>query len=254
MTLNKLESFVITIFNHELSEKSSEKCITTARDIGGLEVKKWKAITKYESEGLINDLGIKVLDELYGWCDRESAFGCFLSHFFLWKYCVETQNRIMILEHDSVFTSKYHDEYFDGVMVIGDDLWSPDVEKDLSHYKKVNKNLFEWKCECDHYGMEEHNSDGKNMEICKLWGLKGTHGYVITPNTAEKLIWKTLNRGITPLDLFMNRDNIKISEIRPKVCYQEQNYSLIQTDKNLFLKEKKGVEVGEHLWENHYDT
>ena len=55
MTLNKLESFVITIFNHELSEKSSEKCITTARDIGGLEVKKWKAITKYESQGLIND-------------------------------------------------------------------------------------------------------------------------------------------------------------------------------------------------------
>jgi hypothetical protein len=63
-----------------------------------------------------------------------------------------------------------------------------------------------------------------------------------------------LNRGISPLDLFMNRDNIKISELRPKVCYQEQNYSLIQTDKNLFLKEKKGVEVGEHLWENHYDT
>ena len=72
MTLNKLESFVITIFNHELSEKSSEKCITTG-DIGGLEVKKWKKlITKYESEGLINDLKIKVLDELYGWCDRES--------------------------------------------------------------------------------------------------------------------------------------------------------------------------------------
>jgi len=249
-----IKSFVITIFGHSLSESSAKKCIQTAKDIGNLDVKEWKAITRYNSQKHFEKLNLKIFDEsVFSWSYNKSALGCFLSHFYLWKHCVETNKRIMILEHDTVFTRRYEDVYFDGVLMIGEDVWKLDIDENSSHYKKINEKLYQWDCNCDHLDMFEENCDGQNILKCKLWGLKGTHSYVINPNTADKLIWKTMNRGITPADLFINRNNIKIGEIRPKVCYQEQKYSLIQNKKNKILVEKN-VKVGLELWEKYYDS
>ena len=53
--------------------------------------------------------------------------GCFLSHYSLWKKCIELKEPIIILEHDVEFNDKVIIPKelgdFDGVINIGQPIW-----------------------------------------------------------------------------------------------------------------------------------
>ena len=50
-----------------------------------------------------------------------SKIGCSMSHFMLWKKCVELDEPILILEHDSVFLRPFPDDIeFKGICQIND--------------------------------------------------------------------------------------------------------------------------------------
>ena len=103
-------------------------------------------------EGIHKDDSIKLnnfnlIDEKHLWEKigvKESILGCFLSHFNLWKKSVDMDEKIMILEHDVIFTSKFQDYDFEGVINYGAPLWETSQRKiDLTLSRFIKKEIEE---------------------------------------------------------------------------------------------------------------
>jgi GR25 family glycosyltransferase involved in LPS biosynthesis len=84
---------------------------------------------------------------------RKGAQGCFMSHYHLWNLCLKIKESIIIFEHDIIFI----DSWKDNINL------SADV---IKLYKPLKS---------------------KQDKFTGLWQI-GTHGYLITPVGAEKLI------------------------------------------------------------------
>lgn len=84
---------------------------------------------------------------------RPGAQGCWLSHFALWQRCVETDQPMVIMEHDAVVTAP----------------WPTDLNIDTQLIKLYNS------AEC------------KINPRFGLWS-KGSHAYTLTPSQATILI------------------------------------------------------------------
>ena len=84
---------------------------------------------------------------------RPGAQGCWLSHFALWQRCVDTNEPIVILEHDAVVTGPWPDDL--------------DIETQLIKLYST--------AEC------------KINPRFGLWS-KGSHAYTVTPSQARVLI------------------------------------------------------------------
>jgi GR25 family glycosyltransferase involved in LPS biosynthesis len=90
--------------------------------------------------------------------------GCFLSHFILWKKCLELQEPFIILEHDAILTGP--PENFDNEF-----------------------NLVK---------LHHPTSKIKHNDATGYWNF-GTHGYYIKPEGADKLIlWVQQNYPYNP--------------------------------------------------------
>jgi glycosyl transferase family 25 len=84
---------------------------------------------------------------------RKGAQGCWLSHFLLWKKCIELNEPIIVLEHDIVFL----------------DSWKElTIDADAIKLFKLTK-------------FKEDSYTGK-------WQV-GAHAYILTPVGAEKLVF-----------------------------------------------------------------
>lgn len=96
---------------------------------------------------------------------RPGAQGCWLSHFALWKQCVELQEPIVILEHDALVTGP----------------WPDNLDIDTQLIKLYNS------AEC------------KINPRFGLWS-KGSHAYTLTPTQAQILITDAQKKQAQSLD------------------------------------------------------
>lgn len=106
--------------------------------------------------------------------DRPGVRGCFLSHWLLWKHCVELDATIGIFEHDVEFLKE---------------------PTNLPVFQDVLK-LVE--------GFEP-----RRPMPAGVW-YEGSSGYLITPNGAKKLIDWTLLNGCLPSDVAIGHDIVDI--------------------------------------------
>lgn len=119
------------------------------------------------------------------WCPLEGRpltkgeIGCFLSHWNLWLKCIEIDQPIMILEDDVVFQQSYNEEK---------------IEQLITEYDLLYLSRFE-------YRKNDVVSINDELEIPAhpYWGS----GYVITPDTAKKLISTDINQNIIPVDEYL---------------------------------------------------
>jgi GR25 family glycosyltransferase involved in LPS biosynthesis len=104
--------------------------------------------------------------------ERPGVRGCFLSHYTLWKKCLEKNQNIGIFE-DDVFFYKH-----------------PPIKKftDILKLEKLQQ--------------------GKKYAAGDWW--EGAHAYIISPKGAEKLINWTLKNGILPADIMLGTDILDI--------------------------------------------
>lgn len=95
------KTFVIAIKDHPVSERQLNDCLNSANTFG------WKVEIFWGVDGrtITNETWQK--EELTPRLDKPTMHrvgvqGCFLSHYMLWKKCIELDEPIIILEHDAV--------------------------------------------------------------------------------------------------------------------------------------------------------
>ena len=157
----------------------------------------------------------------------KGVLGCFLSHYFLWKKCLETDSPLGVLEYDAVFINNIPENIEDQF----EDYLNLDFTRHIflktnSKYKlylkevsqqKNNKNL-------EIKSLEERQK--KNNQTFKYINnnhIKGAFGYIIKPSGAKKLIDATKKYGILPADVQPNLRYINVQYTCPSLVMLNPN-------------------------------
>jgi GR25 family glycosyltransferase involved in LPS biosynthesis len=185
-----LKSFVITLYGHPYSEAVSERCAISAREIGKIQVQRFDAITKEHALDLMSSLGLR-----WTWAGKPypgplaPRVGCAMSHFLLWRQCVQEDQPILILEHDAVFIRERPEIEFDGICQINDPRGCTPKGAWWSDYMATRGPGVFPKTKIFHDDRPD--------------GLAGNSAYVIKPWAAQQLIYKAREVGLWPNDALM---------------------------------------------------
>ena len=95
-----MKNFIIRLNGNEISEKHARECVEQAAKFG-IDVNYFDAV--HGSEYTIHLEKLKILPRYKFKKQRIGVYGCFLSHYYLWKQCVEDNIPYTILEHDGYF-------------------------------------------------------------------------------------------------------------------------------------------------------
>lgn len=139
----------------------------------------------------------RMLQKQYPALDQNRVKACALSHFSLWKKCVDLDEPIVILEHDAHFTRKFNphnyiDEDF-GVIGLNDPRGN--TRKGQKFHSMVSTS------EGIHHAPEIDD----HSEFPLPAGIAGNSAYIIRPYAAKELLEKTLEIGMWPNDAIMCR-------------------------------------------------
>lgn len=129
----------------------------------------------------------------------DSRIACFMSHYNLWRTCVEINEPIMILESDAIFVGNFDwvriQKAFTG-MVLG-------LNNPIGATRRAS--VFNTAVEKGHKRGALHTimeaPDVDEFDIPQ--GLAGNSAYIIKPSGAAKLIGLTAQHGIWPNDALM---------------------------------------------------
>lgn len=212
-----MKAYVITITTLPKSIEIANRCIESGKRFG-IDIEVFPAITPKDNvHQLANQFGIntKGFDERFS--RRDNAIACFLSHYSLWKLCVELKEPIFILEHDAVITDKIDmNIQFKGVLSLG----KPS------------------------YGKFVTPKEGIGPLVSKDY-LPGAHAYMINPMAAAALINKSTLKAI-PTDVFIDRRNFSwVEELYPWPVEVQDSFSTVQKIAGCIAKHnyKEGFEV-----------
>lgn len=184
------KTFVIALKDHPVSEKQLQDCLASANQHDwNIEVS-WGVYGNTVTDETWKSLGIK------SYIGKPGAAGCWLSHFYLWKKCVELNEPIIVLEHDAVIQSQWKEIAIDKSLL-----------KLHMHYRK-DPTSYKW-----------------NHSVTGIWS-PSTHAYCITPDHAEILINCAKNIGSYPADMFMGSNVISVALLGPpELVSRQNNYS-----------------------------
>ena len=229
-------AFIIYNKKSMMSRWSVNRAQSTAKRCG-INAELFDGVHKDDSTRVMKKFGLDWHPMAHEWGHRvhhmESVAGCFLSHFSLWKKCVELKEPIVILEHDVEFSShiqfpKEHID-FDGIVNIGQPIWGVWWEDPLNKPKEESELLLRdvSKCEKPHAPYGIFDQDRIEYCDCERNFLIGAHSYIITPNAAKKLIEKAKEQGIDRADVFIDSQNNNVADLLPFPASQIRRFSLI---------------------------
>lgn len=191
-----LRCFVIVLRGHETSESLGQRALTSARANG------WNALRFDAIDG--RTAGERLLQEQNLASQRSSTkciaamkrpgvIGCLLSHYHLWKLCLDINEPIGIFEHDVIFLDR------------------PKFSMDFDHVLRFDK-----------------LQAGKNHGT-GTW-YRGSHAYMIRPMGARRLIDWCHAQGVSPSDVMLGSDivNIEFDPQRLVVLDAKSGHSLTE--------------------------
>lgn len=188
-----MKAFVITIFDEPLSVELSNECIKSC-DKFGLQVNKFSGVYKHNLEQVWNENNLSLYVKLNDTAKTSGVKGCFLSHFLLWKKCLELNETIIIFEHDAVMIRDLPDIKNSNFDVLNLDYASREIPDYYEHIK-------------NNFGLEIkswHKESKIGYSRYKKSCIKGIHAYVVRPNGASKLIDFAYKEGVFPADVHVN--------------------------------------------------
>ena len=210
-----MKAFVITLLNNNQSVKAANKCIASAKKVGGIRVEKMAACdaSKVDVHEIFKANGIGPSSNFVDvWSRQDKAMACFFSHYSAWAIAEASNKPILILEHDAVFKKKIDLDAleFNGILNIG----------------KPSYGRFE----TPHFsGVGAFVSGGQGY-------LKGAHAYVVSPEAASDLI-KLAKTKAGPADLFISLQNFpRMEEYYPWPVVVEETFSTVQKEKGTLAK------------------
>ena len=246
-TKNTMKAYIISITNDHDSTVATRRLLLSIKDTrSNIEPFVFDAVTarnvKTVHERLFGKSTIKRVSytyplegetrydmktglELSGYKTRDinKRIGCFLSHYTLWKNCIEADKPIMILEQDALFTNRFDygiiKESFKGdILGLNNPIGATRL---ASVYDKTLKDIWEFRSskrkQNPKYDVYEAPWVDKNKMIPQ--GIAGNSAYIIKPAGARKLIELTAEHGIWPNDALMCKQLMpgKLQHIYPYI-------------------------------------
>jgi len=246
-TKNTMKAYIISITNDHDSTVATRRLLLSIKDTrSNIEPFVFDAVTarnvKTVHERLFGKSTIKRVSytyplegetrydmktglELSGYKTRDinKRIGCFLSHYTLWKNCIEADKPIMILEQDALFTNRFDygiiKESFKGdILGLNNPIGATRL---ASVYDKTLKDIWELRSskrkQNPKYDVYEAPWVDKNKMIPQ--GIAGNSAYIIKPAGARKLIELTAEHGIWPNDALMCKQLMpgKLQHIYPYI-------------------------------------
>lgn len=171
-----MKNYVITIKDNDESVAAAERCIKSGYQ-NGMNIEMFSAITPRDlPEVLMAEEGISPENFYEKYSRPERCMSAFMSHYYLWKESVETQQNITIFEHDAVLVNTIPtDLKFDACVNLG-----------APSYGKFNTPTF--------------------LGVGPLTSKKyfpGAHAYRVNPKGAEQLIHGA-KQNAGPTDVFLH--------------------------------------------------
>lgn len=206
-----MKSFVITIESIEKSVQAANRCIKTGKKYG-FEIEKFKATTPADNPiEIIHKLGISPQGFAEKYSRRENCIAAFLSHYYLWKKAVDTNENIIIFEHDAIITGSLPENLkFNKVITFS-----------KPSYGKFNTPM-------------KIGVDG----LVQKQYFGGAHGYIVSPEGAKILIEKSKIEA-APTDVFLNLDLFPwLEELYPWICIASDSFTTIQKEAGCLAKHR----------------
>ena len=190
-------SYVITLEGHEYSEACAARCKASASH----EIQTFKAVDQHDALATLGHYGLHwtwtqagvrycqktgLRQHPYG--ERLPKIGCSMSHYLLWRKCVELDQPILILEHDSVFLRPLPEIEFNGICQINDPNGATHQGAWWSE-QMVKRGPGVW--------------PKTRLKTNRPDGLAGNSAYLVKPWAAQELINAFHEYGVWPNDATM---------------------------------------------------
>ena len=142
------------------------------------------------------DFGTGLFLKAYATADVNRVIACALSHFKLWKKCVDINETILIIEHDAVFTRR-----FDPQDLVSDAVWGVIGLNDPRGNTRKGQ-LFH-NIASEKTGIQVVPNIDNSQEPPLPMGIAGNSAYIIRPWAAKELLATVKNLGMWPNDAIM---------------------------------------------------
>jgi GR25 family glycosyltransferase involved in LPS biosynthesis len=210
-----MKAFIIRLKNNLISEKYASLCVDQASRFG-VRVDFFDAINGIEYH---NHLKILDLFPKYKFKKgRPGVFGCFLSHYYLWRKCVDDNVPYIILEHDGYFIKPLPKNILDSFL---------DVLKldNLDPYSKLYSETLESQIDFPLIIEKYYNPSAKFLEKNQTGNyMRGAYSYIIKPHAAKKIIdWVSIN-GFVPADQQIGDNIVDIQVTIPTIVRLHPDY------------------------------
>lgn len=206
-----MKSYVIVVKDSEVSNRGYKELIKSSNKVGNeFSIEKYEAITPNNVDKLIESLCIEwtwphtgsekdkktgIAKIGYGGRDPKRRKACGMSHYMLWKKCVETNEPLLIFEHDAIFNIKLNCQYLldSAYEIVG--LNDPFGATRLpnKYHEIVQKSI------------EEILPVPKIDKEHIAQGIAGNSAYMIKPAGAQKLLDLVQEHGMWNNDAIMCR-------------------------------------------------
>lgn len=192
-----MKSFHITLKDHKLGQELGKKNINIAKSFG-IDANMFEAVPGNDCLHLFKQHKVRPPQT-----NKVGHLGCFMSHFLLWKKCIELNETIAILEHDGVFLrslpDNIEDNFIDICRLDPCIFWKDSYEHDVDQCKNNPIEYFKPETEYKEKGFG-------NFYI-------GQYGYLIKPSAAEKLVIRAKKIGAHAVDMFVCTDAVDIVSV-----------------------------------------
>jgi glycosyl transferase, family 25 len=208
-----MKAFIIRLKNNSISEKYAAECVDQAKKFN-VNVEYFDAINGLEYQSHLQRLKISPRYKFKK--GRSGVFGCFLSHYYLWKKCIQDDIPFLILEHDGYFIRPLPNNILD---LFDDVLKLDEFDPFSKNYDSAIKEDFPTsikKYQNNRTKFLEKNQTGNYM--------RGAYGYIIKPHAARNIVqWISVN-GFVPADQQIGDKIVDIRSIVPSIVRLHPDY------------------------------
>jgi GR25 family glycosyltransferase involved in LPS biosynthesis len=226
-----MRSYIITIPDHEESEKAADLCVKSSNNVGNeFEIEKFDAITPLNSDRVMRDYGLKwnypwkgqIVDfstglkkSAYSTQNQKARVACALSHYTLWKKSIELDENILILEHDAIF-----EQYLDYKIVEQ----SPKLAISLNNPRFATRRAIDYVNKIKQSAPDIQGVvDAPYIDDRSIpQGLPGNSAYIIKPSGSKKMLKLVADYGLWPNDAIMCK------QLLPQLGCTKKFYTRVQ--------------------------
>jgi GR25 family glycosyltransferase involved in LPS biosynthesis len=222
-----MKAYAITIRGNTVSEAGYEQLVESSKAVGNnFNINRFEAITpdyvdmtlegqkikwNYPWVGKEIDMASGLTKSAYKTKNPKARVACALSHYLLWKTCVNLSEPVLVLEHDAIFTQAVDFDINDaGFFIVGINNPLGATRKARDFYNTIVQNP-KW---------IQPVPSIDNHDVPQ--GLAGNSAYILKPIGAQKMLDIVKQYGLWPNDALMCK------QLLPRIGVTKKFYTTVQ--------------------------